>query len=179
MAAREIVGVMVEKTLMSALMIIIGIGMIALGVIMPDPPSDPAVLWGLRISLFFFGLIPIIICPRYYVSFRSDAVVITVGYLNVIKIRLDRNKITHVGPREWNPTKHFGGSGIKGGFGEFKGYMCFNILSGSGIEIKTTEKNYVIEMNDFDRTRVLSMIGKYGRAKDTPPQPSPQVGREN
>ncbi len=163
MPDREIVGVTVEKAFMSALMVIIGLGLIALGIIMPDAPSDPAILWGLRISLFFFGLIPIIMCPRYYVSFRSDAVVITVGFLNIIKVRLDRNKITHVGTREWNPTKHFGGFGIKCGFGEFRGYMCFNILSGSGIEIKTTEKNYVIEMNEFDRTRVLSMIGNYGR----------------
>ena len=167
MPDREIAGVTVEKLFMSILMVIIGLGLIALGVIMPDPPPDPAVLWGLRISMIFFGLIPIIMCPRFRVSFRSDAVVITVGYLNMIKVRLDRNKITHVGPREWNPTKHFSGSGIKGGFGEFKGYMCFNIFSGSGIEIKTTEKNYVIEMNEFDRTRLLSMIGEYARAKET------------
>lgn len=166
MPDREIVGVTIEKTIMSIMMVLIGVGMIAMGVIMPDAPSDPVVLWGLRISLIICGMIPIIICPRFYVSFRSDAVVINVGYLNVIKVRLDRNKITYVGTKEWNPAKHFGGSGIKGGFGEFKGYTCFNIWSGSGIEIKTTEKNYVIEMSEFDRTRLLSMIGEYGRAKD-------------
>ncbi|MBU1023457.1 hypothetical protein KKB99_04125 [bacterium] len=166
MPDREIAGTTIEQKWMNFLMLLVGFGMIALGVIMPDPPSDPLELWGLRISMIFFGLLPIVCCPRYHISFRYDSIIITVGYLNLIKVRLDRKKITHVGTIEWNPLKHFGGSGIKGGMGPFKGYMCFNILSGSGIEIKTTEKNYVIEMGEMERNRILSLIGDYPMAKD-------------
>ena len=160
MPDRELAGVLVERKWMSSMMWIIGLGLIAMGAFLPnDPtaPENPLVMKGLMVMLFVFGLLPIILCPRYHVSFREDMVVITVGYFNLIKVKLARNKITHVGLIKWNPMKNFGGSGIKGGFGEFSGYICFNILSGTGIEIKTTEKNYVIEMNDHDRNRLMSL----------------------
>jgi hypothetical protein len=165
MSDYEIAGIKIERKWMSFMMILIAAGMFALAIIMPDPPKDRAVLLGLRAVLTLIGFVTLIFTPRYYVSFREDYVLIITGYLNILKFKIDRNKITHVGLREWSPIKHFGGCGIKGGFGEFRGYQCFNILSGVGIEIKTMKQNYVIEMPDSERRQILALIGNYPRAK--------------
>ena len=166
---REIYGVTAEYKWFSYSMLLIGFGMIALAIILPDPPDDVMEQWVLRGILFISGLLPLLLCPRYRFSFLESGVLITIGYGNLIKVKLDRNKITHVGLIEWNPMKHFGGGGIKGGFGDFKGYMCFNIMRGVGIEIKTTEKNYVLEIDDMKRRRLLSMIGDYPGNKSSQP----------
>lgn len=165
MPEREIYAVTTESKFFNLLMLVTGLGMIALGVYLPDPPPDPVAQWALRLMMIFFGLVALVFTPRYRFSFRESGVVITLGYGSLIKIKLDRNKITHVGLIEWTPLKDFGGSGIKQGFGKFKGYWCYNIFRGTGIEIKTTEKNYLLEVDDMERRRLLSMIGDYARAK--------------
>jgi hypothetical protein len=165
MPEREIYAVTTESKMINLLMLATGLGMFALGIYLPDPPPDPVEQWALRLMLIFFGLVSLVSCPRYKFSFRESGIVITFGYGNLIKIKIDRNKITHVGLIEWSPMKDFGGGGIKQGFGKFKGYWCYNIFRGTGIEIRTTERNFLLEIDDMERRRVLSMIGDYPRVK--------------
>lgn len=160
----EMISVTVENKIINAALMLLGLGLIAIAFLIPQEDIGAWGQLGLMSALIISGLIPIVFCPRYHYSFRHNNIVITVGYLNLIKVKLDRNKIVHVEPIEWSPMKHFRGSGIKSGIGKFSGYFCFNLLSGRGLEIKTTEKNYVIEMSDSDRQKILAIIGDYPRA---------------
>jgi len=164
-ADREIYSVTTESKWFSFLMLLLVVWFVVLGVIFPEPPENLMERTLLRLLIFALAFVTFIFVPRYKISFRESAVVISVGYYPFVKVRLDRNKITHVGLIEWIPMKHFGGAGIKTGYGKFKNYWCFNVLGGKGIEIKTTEKNYVIEVGEIERHRLLSMIGEYARRK--------------
>lgn len=165
LAEREIYSVTTDVRIMTFMMLIVSLAFLVLAITLPDPPPNPVTRLFLRLLLLFFAVMTFIFTPRYKISFREDGVLITVGYFNVIKIRLDRNKITYVGLAEWNPLRDFGGSGIKTGFGKYKNYWCFNALGGKGIEIRTTEKNYLIEVGELERHRLISMIGDYPRGK--------------
>jgi len=166
LSEREIYTVTTESKIFSFIMLLLVIWFIVLGVIFPDPPENFVERTLLRLLIFAFAFMIFMFVPRYKISFRESCVVISVGYYPFFRVRLDRNKITHVGLVQWNPLKDFGGSGIKHGFGKYKNYWCFNVLGGKGIEIKTTEKNYAIEVSELERHRLLSMIGDYARGKE-------------
>jgi len=162
---RELYSTVVESKFMSSAILLVSLGFFALAIILPDPPPSFQEQLILRITMIFFGCLTLVFVPRYRLSFREDAFVIIIGYLGLFKVRLDRNKITYIGPIEWNPIRDFGGMGIKGGVGKFRNYWCFNYWTGKGIEVKTTQRNYVIEIPMMERQRLLSRIENYPRGK--------------
>ena len=164
-AKREIYSTVSESKFMNSMMLVLFGVFVALAIILPEPPPSLQEQIILRAIMIFFAIVMLIFIPRYTLSFREDALVIIIGYFPIVKVRLDRNKITYVGLIEWSPLKDFGGAGIKTGHGKFKNYWCFNYLTGKGIEVRTTKKNYLIEVPMMERQRLISRIGDYPRGK--------------
>ena len=76
------------------------------------------------------------------------------------KVRIQRDEITSISITEFHPVKDFGGWGIKGGRGRFKGTLMWAMpaTGNRGILVETTKgKKYLI--GDTDPETTLTIIG--------------------
>ena len=135
-----------EQVSMKYMLIIVGLGMLAMAVFAPFPDDAPAaVAWGLKAMLLFFGVLTIVMTPGVRLKAFPEYIDVRYGITPWIGFRLDNDKIVSIRAVEYNPMKDFGGWGIKGGFGEWKGWTAFTAsITNKALAIETTEKKYLV-----------------------------------
>lgn len=128
------------------MIVIVSIGFLAMAVLMPNDPKLPAWgMWGMRLMLLFFSALTIVVTPEIRLRTFSDHIEIRYGLTKMIGFSLDNSKITKIEAVTYNPLKDFGGWGIKGGGGKWKGWTAFTAsVSNKALSIETSEKNYLL-----------------------------------
>jgi len=127
------------------LLILVGIMFLWMAVFMPDDPSVGGWMWALRLVLVFFGLLMVVVMPEVTLTAWDDHLHIRYGWTKLIGFNLSYEKIKSIKAVEYNPLKDFGGWGIKGGGGEWKGWIAFTAsISNKALAIETTEKKYLL-----------------------------------
>ncbi len=129
---------------LKVLIIITGIGLTALGFApLPGDPPQP-IVWFTR-SMILLGPMIALLTPQVRLMAFSDHLEITYGLTRLTSFRLSNEKITDIRAVTYNPIKDFGGWGIKGGGGEWRGWLAFTATTTNvGLAIETTEKNYLL-----------------------------------
>lgn len=146
-----------SQSTMKWLIFAVGIMMLAMAVFLPDDPEVPIwLMWGIRVMLVFFGALSIIVVPEVKIRAFPDHVEIRYGLTKLISFNLDNAKIVSIEAIEYNPMKDFGGWGIKGGGGEWKGWYAFTgSISNKALAIETTEKNYILGCNNPEEAETM------------------------
>ncbi len=135
-----------ESPSFKILILVTGIMFFAMAVFMPWPDDASLLLvWGMRAFFVIFGVMMLLISPVVRLRAWSDSMEIRFGPTKLISFMLDIGKITDIRAVEYNPMKDFGGWGIKGGTGKWKGWMAYTATqTNRALSIETTEKNYLI-----------------------------------
>jgi len=139
------------------LLIVLGLAMFAMAVFIPDDPKvGGAFMWGLRLMFVFFGAVTLIFVPVVRLRAFHDHVEVRYGVTRLVSFRLDNEKIVNIRSVEYNPLRDFGGWGVKGGAGEWKGYTAFTAsITRRALAIETTEKNYLIGCPNPDEAETM------------------------
>ncbi|MCX6645393.1 MAG: hypothetical protein NTY09_03415 [bacterium] len=139
------------------MIVIVGIGMFAMAIFMPnDPTAPPALMWGLRFFLLFFSVLTIVVTPDVRLRAFADHLEIRYGLTKLISFNLDYGKITKIEAVTYNPLKDFGGWGIKSGGGKWKGWMAYTAsISNKALAIETTEKKYLLGCNNPEEAETM------------------------
>ena len=146
-----------ESRSLSVLIVICGIMMIAMAFLTPmDPKAPAAVNWGLKIVLLFFGGVTFVFTPVVRIKAFDDRLHIAYGYTKLASFNLAREKIVSIRAVQYNPMIDFGGWGVKGGAGKWKGWTAFTAsISNKALAIETTEKKYLVGCRDPDEAETM------------------------
>ena len=142
---------------LSSLVFLTGIALILFSVFTPFEGNEPVWLqWGLKIFLFLMGLLVFIAVPSVSLTAWPEYIEIQYGLTKFIRFRLAKDKITAVNAIEYNPMREFGGAGIKGGGGKWRGWTAFTVdLKTTALSIETTEKKYLISCPDPEEAETM------------------------
>jgi len=139
------------------LIFVSGIMFIAMAVWVPFEGNEPLwIQWALRIFLFLMGILVFAALPTVSLKAFPEYLEIRYGLTNLGRFTLDNSKITAIDAIEYNPLKEFGGAGIKGGTGRWKGWIAFTAdMKTHALSIETTEKNYLLSCPDPDEAQTM------------------------
>lgn len=151
------------STALKLMLIFTGILLIAMGIFFPEDKELPQ--WGnwlLRAVLIFFGILDFAVVPEIRLRAYPDHLQIRYGLTNLVRFNLSADKIISIEAVKYNPLLEFGGWGIKGGRGQYKGFTAFTAsMTNRALAIRTTEKNYLIGCKDPEEaeTMIKNIIG--------------------
>ena len=144
--------------------VLVGIMMLAMSVLVPNDPTEPAwIMWVLRAVLVFFGALTLVVVPMVKTKVFAEYVEVQYGLTNLIKFRLAISKIKSARAVVYSPLIEFGGWGIKSGGGKYAGYTAFTAsITNKALAIETIEKNYIIGCSDPEEAEVMirNLLGK-------------------
>ena len=95
------------------------LGFMAMAIFIPDQPAVD------RIVLVVVGASMLLLVPDMKAVYGTDGIVLTFGYRGIWKKRIPKDQVTYIYVTEFSPMKDFGGWGIKGGWGRFKGVLMW------------------------------------------------------
>jgi hypothetical protein len=135
-----------EQPSMKYMLIVVGLGMLAMALFAPFPhDAPPLMVWGLKAMLLFFAVLTVVLAPGVRLRAYPEYIDVRYGITPWIGFRLDHDKIVSIRAVEYSPMKDFGGWGIKGGFGEWKGWTAWTAsITNKALAIETTGKKYLI-----------------------------------
>jgi len=125
----------------------------AAGIFIPDQPLFA------QLMMFASGVLFFLIVPDIRAFYGTEGIKLTFGLKGMWKVRIPRDEITNISIVEFNALREFGGWGIKGGRGRFKGTLMWAMPStgNRGILVETTKgKKYLI--GDTDPETTLTII---------------------
>jgi len=130
---------------------------LAMAVFLPWPEDTSFLeIWGMRAIFVFFGALSMVILPVVRLRAYPEYLEIRFGPTALISFRLSNAKITSIRAVEYSPMRDFGGWGIKGGGGKWKGWTSFTATGAHRVlSIETTEKNYLVSCPNPDEAEVM------------------------
>jgi hypothetical protein len=146
---------------LNAALVVIAMGLFALGFApLEDNPPAP-IVWMVR-SLIVIGPALLIALPYVRLKAYADRILVTYG-IGLIRITLPVETITGVRAVEYNPMRDFGGWGIKGGGGEWKGWIAYTAsITNKALAIETEGRKYLFGCPNPEEAEAMlkSVVGK-------------------
>ncbi len=124
-------------------MVVVAVGLLILGIMPLDGNPPVAIAWMVR-SMVIIGPLLLILIPQIRLRAYPDHIEVSYG-IGLIRFRLPNENITDVRAIKYEPIKDFGGWGIKGGAGKWRGWVAYTAsITDKALAIETTEKNYLL-----------------------------------
>ena len=142
--------------------VLCGVGLMVMG-FLPLPSDAPLWIAILTRCLILIGPLLLVVVPQVRLRAFLDHIEVTYGMTPAIRFRLANEKIVSIRAVEYNPMRDFGGWGIKGGGGEWRGWMAFTAaVNNKGLAIETTEKNYLLGCPNPDEAETVlkNLVGR-------------------
>ena len=125
------------------------IGFLGMAVFIPDQQiSDRLVLTAMAVFM-------LLLVPDMKAIYGTEGIVLTFGVKGIWKKRIPRDEVTYISIVEFRPLRDFGGWGIKGGHGEFKGVLMWAMPTkkARGIMVETVSgRKYLLGDEEPDET---------------------------
>ena len=123
---------------------VVALGLMAMA-FSPLPSDAPLGIAIVVRTMVLWGLGILVVVPQVRLRAFPDHLEVTYGIIPLIRFRLASEKIKSIRAVVYNPLKDFGGWGIKGGGGEWRGWTAFTAsITNKALAIETTEKNYLL-----------------------------------
>ncbi|HEX9744732.1 MAG TPA: hypothetical protein VGB30_04835 [bacterium] len=127
------------------LLLVTGILMLVMPFAVNMEGEPVAAVWIFRVTMLFSAALLFFFLPEVRGKAWEDHLEVKYGFTGLVGFKLDYSKIKSIKAVEYNGLKDFGGWGIKGGAGKWKGWTAFTAsITNTAIAVETTEKNYLV-----------------------------------
>ncbi len=146
-----------ESVSFKVLIIIVAIMFLVMAVFTPlEGDEPPWLVWGLKVLLLLLGIGIIPVTPTIRLRCYTDRIEVQYGPTKWITLKFDKSDIMDIYPIEYNPMMDFGGWGIKGGGGKWKGWWAYTATgSNKVLGIETTGRNYIVSCPDPEEASTI------------------------